>query len=299
MQTLFTNLDFTYHNNDGSLTACGDSLSILRAMRDRQVDLIFADPPYNLGKDFGNRSDNWQNPAEYLQWCYAWIDEGFRVLKDGGTFYIMNSTQNIPHIDVYLQERYNVLARIVWSYDSSGVQSRKCFGSLYEPLLMANKHSKESYTFNWRDIIVEAKTGAQRRLVDYRRTPPRPYNTAKVPGNVWQFPRVRYKMAEYENHPTQKPEKLLERIILTSSNPGDLVLDPFAGSFTTCAVALAHGRKTIGIELNPEFYKIGLRRTGLLQELNGETLIKTKLRKTTNKSKADHVASSIPKNRQT
>jgi len=142
---------------------------------------------------------------------------------------------------------------------------------------------------------VEAKTGAQRQLIDYRRTPPRLYNTAKVPGNVWEFPRVRYKMAEYENHPTQKPEKLLERIILTSSNPNDLVLDPFAGSFTTAAVALAQGRRALGIELNPEFYKIGLRRTNIMQEIDGEVLTKTKVRKTTNKSKADHTGWQLPR----
>ncbi|MDR3590003.1 MAG: adenine-specific DNA-methyltransferase [Negativicutes bacterium] len=290
MQTIFTRLDFPCHTSAVSLAACGDSLAILRAMKDKQVDLIFADPPYNLGKDFGNRSDCWEKSSDYLNWCYAWIDESFRVLKDGGTFYIMNSTQNIPHIDVYLQKSYNVLARIIWYYDSSGVQSKKCFGSLYEPILMANKHPRQPYTFNWRDITVEAKTGARRRLIDYRRTPPCLYNTAKVPGNVWEIPRVRFKMPEYENHPTQKPEKLLERIVLTSSNPGDLVLDPFAGSFTTCAVALAHGRKAIGLELNPDYYKIGLRRTNILQELAGEKLTKTKIRKTANKSKADHLA---------
>ncbi|MEN1396534.1 DNA methyltransferase, partial [Pseudomonas aeruginosa] len=73
-------------------------------------------------------------------------------------------------------------------------------------------------------------------LIDYRKNPPQPYNHQKVPGNVWDFPRVRYLMDEYENHPTQKPEALLKRIILASSNPGDIVLDPFAGSFTTGAV---------------------------------------------------------------
>jgi len=295
MQTVFSKLDFPCQASASALVACGDSLRILRAIKDKQVDLIFADPPYNLGKDFGNSSDSWENTTDYLTWCYEWIDESFRVLKDSGTFYIMNSTQNIPYIDVYLQKNYNVLARIVWYYDSSGVQSKKCFGSLYEPILMTNKHPKQSYTFNWQDIAVEAKTGAQRQLIDYRRTPPRLYNTAKVPGNVWEFPRVRYKMAEYENHPTQKPEKLLERIILTSSNPNDLVLDPFAGSFTTAAVALAQGRRALGIELNPEFYKIGLRRTNIMQEIDGEVLTKTKVRKTTNKSKADHTGWQLPR----
>ena len=112
---------------------------------------------------------------------------------------------------------------------------------MYEPILMMVKDAK-NYTFNGDAILVEAKTGSQRALINYRKNPPQPYNHQKVPGNVWDFPRVRYLMDEYENHPTQKPEALLKRIILASSNPGDIVLDPFAGSFTTGAVAVASGR---------------------------------------------------------
>ena len=96
-------------------------------------------------------------------------------------------------------------------------------------------------------------------------------------------------MEEYENHPTQKPKELLERIILASSNVGDIVLDPFSGSFTTSSVAKELGRKSIGIEINKEYYKIGLRRTGVSYEYKGEMLEKDKSRKTTNKSKNDHI----------
>lgn len=92
-------------------------------------------------------------------------------------------------------------------------------------------------------------------------------------------------MDEYENHPTQKPEALLERIIKASSNEGDVIFDPFSGSFTTSAVANRLGRNTIGIELNREFYEIGIRRTGIAQAYNGKTLIKEKRRKTKAKSK--------------
>ena len=122
--------------------------------------------------------------------------------------------------------------------------------------------------------MVEAKTGSQRKLIDYRKNPPQPYNTKKVPGNVWEFARVRYRMAEYENHPTQKPVALLDRIIRASSNEGDVVLDPFSGSFTTAYVAKMLNRKCIGIELQDEYIKIGLRRLGLADEYKGEPLKK-------------------------
>lgn len=95
-------------------------------------------------------------------------------------------------------------------------------------------------------------------------------------------------MDEYENHPTQKPEKLLERIILASSNKGDTILDPFSGSFTTSSVAVRLKRKAIGIEINPDYFKIGIRRTHISNEYNGEFLTKNKMRKTSNKSKKDH-----------
>ncbi len=124
--------------------------------------------------------------------------------------------------------------------------------------------------------------------IDYRKKIPTPYNTKKTPGNVWYFPRVRFRMSEYEDHPAQKPEKLLERIILASSNPDSIVLDPFAGTFTTCAVAQKCGRKTIGIEANEAYFKIGLRRLGLTNKYNGEFLRKIIKKKTNNRSKKDH-----------
>src|SRR5690606_20243939 len=98
------------------------------------------------------------------------------------------------------------------------------------------------------------------------------YNTHKVHGNVWNIPHVRYRMEEYEKHTTQKPTALLERIVLASSNPADIVLDPFSGTFTTSFVAKSLGRRSIGIEIDEEYMKIGLRRLGIRDEYNGEKL---------------------------
>lgn len=290
MIEMFNHKEFEYLESENSLVIFNDCIETLREMQEKSVDLIFADPPYNLGKDFGNDSDSWNNRQEYLKWCYTWIDECFRVLKDDGTFYLMNSTQNIPYISIYLQEHYYIINDIVWSYDSSGVQSKKKYGSLYEPIIMAAKNEKAKYTFNHEDIMVEAKTGAKRGLIDYRKNPPQPYNTKKVPGNVWEFPRVRFKMDEYENHPSQKPEALLERVILASSNEGEIVLDPFGGSFSTSSVAVRLKRKAISMDINKEYFKIGIRRTGIANEYEGEILKQDKSRKTKNTSKKDHLA---------
>ena len=280
-----TQLTEEYMNKNNSMAILGDSLSVLKKMKNKSVQLIFADAPYNIGKDFGNNSDKWESVHAYIEWCKTWIDECMRVLSDNGTMYFMTATQHMPYLDVFASEKYNVLCRIIWSYDSSGVQSKKMYGSLYEPILMISKTSKSSYTFNYEDILVEAKTGAKRKLIDYRKNPPQPYSSQKVPGNVWDFSRVRFKMDEYENHPTQKPEALLERIVKASSNPGDVVLDPFSGSFTTSAVAVRLGRVGIGIDMNEEYYEMGLRRTGITMTRNGKSLEKVKMRKTNAKSK--------------
>ena len=278
-------LPYEEMHNGNSMAILGDSLEVLKSMKSNSVTLIFADAPYNIGKDFGNNKDKWDSVHEYIEWCKLWIDECMRVLTDNGTIYFMTATQHMPYLDVYVSEKYNVLCRIIWSYDSSGVQSKKMYGSLYEPILMVNKNSKSKYIFNHEDILVEAKTGAKRKLIDYRKNPPQPYSSEKVPGNVWEFSRVRFKMDEYENHPTQKPEALLERIIKASSNEGDVVLDPFSGSFTTSAVAVKLNRVAVGIDMNEEYFEMGLRRTGITNEYKGKILVKEKKRKTNAKSK--------------
>jgi len=235
--------------------------------------LIFADPPYNIGKNFNGTKDKWESDKDYLEWSYQWLDLCIKKLKSNGSFYVMTSTQNMPYFDIYLRKHLTILSRIVWYYDSSGVQAKKYYGSLYEPILFCVK-DKNNYIFNSEDILVEAKTGAVRKLIDYRKPIPTVYNSKKVPGNVWEIPRVRYRMNEYENHPTQKPIALLEKIVKASSNEGDVVLDPLSGTFTTSYVAKQLKRKSIGIEIQEEYVKIGLRRLKIASEYKGEPLQK-------------------------
>lgn len=251
---------------DGHKLMRGNAVKLLKSIPDNSVDLIFVDPPYNIGKNFNGYKDKWESDEKYLEWCYEWIDLCIKKLKDNGSMYLMGATQFIPFFDVFLRKKMHILARIVWHYDSSGVQAKNYYGSLYEPILFAVK-DKENYVFNAQDILVEAKTGAKRKLIDYRKAVPTVYNSVKVPGNVWYIPRVRFRMLEYEEHPSQKPEALLTRIILASSNPGDVILDPFSGTFTTSAVAMKLNRKSIGIELDNDYFDIGIRR---LTEINKE-----------------------------
>ncbi|MDR2344954.1 MAG: adenine-specific DNA-methyltransferase [Planctomycetaceae bacterium] len=252
----------------------GDSLDILsNEISDHSVDLVFADPPYNIGKSFNGHKDKWNTEEDYLNWCCQWIDKCIDKLKSNGSMYIMTSTQFMPYFDIFIRKRMTILSRLIWYYDSSGVQAKNYYGSMYEPILFC-VNNPDNYTFNAQDILVEAKTGAKRKLIDYRKNPPQVYNSEKVPGNVWEFARVRYRMDEYENHPAQKPIALLQRIIKASSNVGDTILDPFAGTFTTSYAAKLLGRKSIGIELQEDYIKIGLRRLKLTDEYKGEKLQK-------------------------
>jgi len=261
----------TFEKN-GHIVIWGDAIEALsNEIPDDSVDLIFADPPYNIGKNFNGMKDRWKSEEGYLRWSRQWLDLCLKKLKSNGSFYVMTSTQNMPHFDIYLRKYLTILSRIIWSYDSSGVQAKKYYGSLYEPILFCVK-DKSNYTFNSQDILVEARTGAVRKLIDYRKSTPTTYNSKKVPGNVWNIPRVRYRMDEYEDHPTQKPVALLERVIRASSNKGDVVLDPFSGTFTTSYVAKQLGRKSIGIEIQEEYMKIGLRRLEIALQYNGEPL---------------------------
>ena len=254
----------------------GDSLEILqRHIPNHSVDLIFVDPPYNINKQFREFRDNWPSEEAYVEWCRTWLSLCIEKLKPAGSMYVMASTQSMPYIDLYLRSRITIQGRIVWSYDSSGTQAKKQYGSMYEPILFCVRDPK-NYTFNANDILVEAKTGAKRKLIDYRKSVPTQYSPNKVPGNVWNFPRVRYRMNEYEDHPAQKPEALLSRIILASSNEGDVVLDPFAGTFTTCAVARTLHRQSIGIELVSDYVEIGLRRVLGFGSINNKSLAKPK-----------------------
>jgi adenine-specific DNA-methyltransferase len=259
---------------DGHVIIWGDAIEVLsNEIQDNSIDLIFTDPPYNIGKDFNGMKDKWKSEEDYLQWSYQWLDLCVKKLKSSGSFYVMASTQNMPYFDIYLRKHLTILSRIIWSYDSSGVQARKYYGSLYEPILFCVK-DPNNYTFNSHDILVEAKTGARRKLIDYRKPAPTIYNSRKVPGNVWTIPRVRYRMGEYENHPTQKPVALLERIIRASSNEGDVVLDLFSGTFTTSYVAKQCHRRSISVEIQEEYVKIGLRRLEIASQYNGQPLQK-------------------------
>lgn len=228
-----------------------DCFEFMKEIKNETIDLIIADVPYNIGKDYGNNSDK-KSEEQYLNDLKIWIKEFSRILKKNGQLFIYTGKEFYPYYFIEIKQYFIIKNSIIWRYDSSSVQTKTKYGSLYEPIIWAVKNSKE-YTFNKEFAMVEAKTGSKRKLINYRKNPPQPYNEKKIDGDVWYYPRVRYKMKEYTKHPTQKPLSICNRIIKVHSKENDLVYIPFCGSGSEVESCILNGRNWIATELNNEF----------------------------------------------
>lgn len=219
---------------------CGDATKEMMNIPDSSVDLIIADPPYNLGKNYGNNRDA-RTKNEYEAFTHAWLSQAVRLLKPTGSIYVFMGVRFISKLFSMLEDDFclHFNGWITWHY-TQGMGRKKGFSPRHEDILYFNKGQK--YTFNLDDVRIPQKYYRKRNNM-----------AGANPGDVWQFSHVHYCSAERENHPTQKPEALIERMIRASSNTGDLVLDPFSGSGTTCRVASVLSRDWIGIDVNPEY----------------------------------------------
>lgn len=225
----------------------GDAIQELKKMESCSVDLVIADPPYNLGKNYQNNFDN-KTFEEYLEFSRGWLSEACRVLKPHGTIYVFMGFRFISYLyDVLERELgFNFSSWIVWHY-TQGMGKTKGFSPRHDDILMFTKSA--SFVFNLDAVRVPQKFYRQRNNM-----------RGANPGDVWQFSHVHYSNPNRQEHPTQKPEGLIERLILASSNEGDIVLDPFSGSGTTMRVCQQTGRIGVGVEINPVYVDLAKRR---------------------------------------
>lgn len=247
---------------------CGDAIEEMKKIKDASIDLIVTDPPYNLSKDYGNNTDN-LSFEEYIEFSRAWIKEAVRVLKPNGTIYIFMGMKYISYIYSILEQECGLVFNswITWYY-TQGIGKKKGFSPRHDDILMFTKHESK-YTFNLDDIRIPQKFY---RSVNNMR--------GANPGNVWEFSHMHYCNKNRRTHPTQKPEALYERMILASSNEGDLVLDPFLGSGTLLRVCQNINRNAIGIEKNPEYIKMSLER--LEEDFSGFDSIDERMKRVPN-----------------
>lgn len=232
----------------------GNAIEKMSYFSNNEFDLIIADPPYNLGKDYGNNHDL-KGFEEYLDFTRKWTMECKRVLKPTGTMYIFMGFRFISYLYDILDRENSLFFRnwIVWHY-TQGIGRTRGFSPRHDDILMFTR--SENYTFNLDSIRVPQKYFRDRNNM-----------RGANPGDVWEFSHVHYCNPNRQNHPTQKPEGLIERMVLASSSEYDNVLDPFSGSGTTLRVCQQLQRNCIGIEINPEYALMS--RTRLDSDFNG------------------------------
>lgn len=232
-------------------TIIGDSLSVMDFIPHHSIDLLIADPCYNLDKNFHGMKFSKLNENDYVQYTERWIKKVIPLLKPNASIYVCCDWQSSLLIGNVLNQYFNVINRITWQREK-GRGALKNWKNAMEDIWFATV--SKDYTFNVTDVMCRRKVIAPYKVdgkpKDWEITTEGNYRNT-YPSNFWDDISIPYwSMPENTAHPTQKPEKLIAKIILASSNKGDVVFDPFLGSGTTSVVAKKLGRHYIGVEQN-------------------------------------------------
>jgi len=249
----------------------GDCIELMKQLPENSADLIFADPPYNLQlksdlfrpdqSKVNAVNDDWDkfgSFSSYDEFTGAWLRECHRVLKNTGSIWVIGTYHNIFRVGTILQDTgFWILNDIIWIKTNPMPNFRGTrFNNAHETLIWATKSKASKYTFHYRTM--------------------KGFNDDLQMRSDWLIPICQGAERVRENgqkaHSTQKPEELLYRIILATSNPGDLVLDPFAGSGTTAVVAKKLGRKFIGFERELSYIRLARDRVEKTESVNSQLL---------------------------
>ena len=240
----------------------GDSVELLDTLPENSIDMIFADPPYNLsnggfsihaGKMVSVNKGDWDKSKGFkddYDFHYRWLEAAKRVLKPGGTLWVSGTYHSIYQCGHALQALdYHILNDVSW-FKPNAAPNLSCrfFTASHETLIWARKDKKAKHTFNY-DLMKDGEWNGDQ---------------LKKPGlqmrSVWSIGTPRPEEKKYGKHPTQKPLELLRRIVLSSTNKGDIIVDPFAGSSTTGIAAILHGRKFVGIDKEKKYLDLSIKR---------------------------------------
>lgn len=256
-----------YFTDEGFELIQGDSRDVLKQIEPKSIDMVFADPPYFLsgggischsGRQVSVNKGDWDSPLspeEKLSYNREWISLCRNVLKDDGTIWISGTLHNIYSIGTALElEGFSIINNITWQKPNPAPNlACRCFTHSTETIIWARKilgSKKGHHTFNY-ELMKEENGGRQMK-------------------DVWLFSAPSKEEKRFGHHPTQKPVSLLLRIIETSTNPGDLILDPFNGSGTTGIAAHILDRRYIGIDTEAEYLKLTEDRFKELKEKEDE-----------------------------
>ena len=245
-----------------------DTFKVLDFLPRSSIDLMIVDPPYNLTKNFGTSTFKEMGLAEYKKWLDKWIKKTIPLLKDNATVYICSDWKTSIAIPEVVGKYLFLQNRISWEREK-GRGALNNWKNCLEDIWFFTK-SKE-YVFNINDVKIQRKV-----IAPYRDENGQPKDwqddgdcksRLTYPSNIWTDISVPFwSMPENTNHPTQKPEKLIAKLILASSNKGDVILDPFLGSGTTAVTAKKLGRKFVGIEREKEYVALALKRLQMAED---------------------------------
>ncbi|MEL6128948.1 MAG: site-specific DNA-methyltransferase [Cyanobacteria bacterium J06628_4] len=248
-----------------NITICQNAIEAMPLLPDSFVDLLIVDPPYNRSKVFNQSTFNRRSPAAYAQWLESWMSQIVRLLKPDASAYICCDWQSSPAVYSVFAKYFTVRNRITWEREK-GRGAKRNWKNSSEDVWFGTR--SENYWFD-----VDAVKLKRRVLAPYRdrNGQPKDWQTNDQgkfrithPSNLWTDISIPFwSMPENTDHPTQKPEKLLAKIILASSQPGDLIFDPFLGSGTTSVVAKKLNRRYVGIEMDEEYACIAEKRLDL------------------------------------
>lgn len=243
----------------------GDILDVLPFIPDGIADLIIADPPYNLSKNFNSSKFSAMSNDRYVDYIRSWLPLLCQKLKPNGTLYMCGDWKCSAAQQEAIAEELTILNRITWQREK-GRGASSNWKNAMEDIWFAVKNEKDYY-FDVDSVKMKRKV-----IAPYRENgKPKDWEETKdgnfritFPSNFWDDISIPFwSMPENTDHPTQKPEKLMAKLILASSKPGDVVLDPFVGSGTTCVVAKKLGRNYIGIDLDEDYCTWGLKRLNM------------------------------------
>ncbi len=249
-------------------TICQDVFTILRFLPEAAFDLIFADPPYNLTKDF-NGSKFKQLPLDkYEEWLESWLPAIRRLIKPTGSIYVCGDWRSSAAIHRVLSKHFIIQNRIIWEREK-GRGANANWKNNSEDIWFATVSDK--YIFNIDDVKVKRRvlapyTDEKAEPKDWSETEDGRFRITH-PSNIWTDLTVPFwSMPENTDHPTQKPEKLLAKVILASSNEGNIVFDPFLGSGTTSVVAKKLRRHYVGVEIDSDYCCLAEKRLELADD---------------------------------
>jgi site-specific DNA-methyltransferase (adenine-specific)/adenine-specific DNA-methyltransferase len=238
---------------------CGDVLDLVDGVPDGSVNLVIADPPYGIRKDFGD-GHRWDSVDQWAAWSKKWISAVVPKLRRTGSIFVYGIHHYLCYLQVYMYEiglRYR--RQFIWHYENNWSTYTRAPAANYEPLLWFTV--SDDYTF----VTIREPYKSQERLkhkITKNGKTWQPHPEGRLAGDVWKFPTLagRRFRDEKVDHPTQKPLSVSHRIVNHFSMPGDTILVPFAGSGTECVSALLNGRHFIGFEINEQYVRVALQR---------------------------------------